>query len=467
VLELDEREVLPDAASRLAALKARLPALARRHRVPGAQVALHHGGKTEAIDLGEPRYRSGERVSPETAFPVGSITKTFTATLALMLVADGDLELDEPLGDHLPELDEVGAELTLRQVLSHTGGLASGPDSEDIGTATLSRYVRDHVRRHNFVLPAGAAFSYSNMGFILTGLLIEAVTGMGWHEAVSAILCEPLGIEPAFICGQDAPPAARPVASGHSVNTAVARTRPVRQSMSGAEAPAGALALSATDLIALSRMHLDGGVPALLPAEWTAQMRTPVPAAEPFGLADGWGLGLAVYRRAGGDGGAPAVGHDGNADGTACYLRIDPSSGWAVALTSNANTGLALWHDLLAELARAGVPVEPARAWSVDTQRVDPPGGGAGRDVNGGLEYLVSAKKDGLHLVVDDAAPSRLTCHPDLTFSLRDPGSGEQVFGGRFLRDEASGRVTALQMGGRLARRRRYAAQPDRRELTA
>jgi CubicO group peptidase (beta-lactamase class C family) len=460
--ELGKRGVLSNVANRL-------PALARRHRIPGVQIALYRDGEIDAMDLGELRFRSTERVTPESAFPAGSITKAFTATLAMMLVADGDLELDAPLGDYLPELDAVTGPLTLYQLLSHTGGLAAGPDSEDVATATLGRYVRDHVRRHNLLLPAGAAFSYSNMGYILTGLLIETITGMSWHEAVSSILCQPLGIEPAFVCGRDAPPAARPVASGHSVNLAMGRTRPVRQSLADAEAPAGGLALSATDLVALGRMHLDGGVPGLLPPDWAARMRVAVPAAEPFGLADGWGLGLAVFNCAlpDGTGGTQWVGHDGNADGTACYLRIDPAGGSVVAMTSNAGTGLALWRDLIAELGGAGVPIEPASAWSAAAPVVPASSGCVGTYVNGGLEYSVVPRKDGLYLLVDDSPPTRLTFHSGSTFSLRDPSSGAQVFGGRFLHDETTGRVTALQMGGRLARRQRYAAPSGRRDLTA
>jgi CubicO group peptidase (beta-lactamase class C family) len=456
VRELAERDAVPNLARRMSAL-------ARRHRIPGAQIALYHRGDTESIEIGEPRHRSGQRVTRDTAFPVGSITKTFTATLAMMLVADGDLELDAPLADYLPEIDAAGAEMTLRQVLSHTAGLASGPDTAEIASATPGRYVRDQIRRHNLVLPPGTAFSYSNMGYILTGRLVEAITGMGWAEAMSSILLDPLGIEPRYVAGAHPAPAGRPLASGHSVNTTVGRTRPVQQSFADVEAPAGGLAVSAADLIALARLHVDGGIPALLPARHAKEMRVAVPAADPFGLADGWGLGLAVYRSAGGD----WVGHDGNADGTSCYFRIDPERGWVVAMTSNGSTGLALWRDLLVELARTGMPIEPARVWVAHDEPVPPPAGCAGTYVNGGTEYLVLARRDGLYLAVDDAPPTRLTCHRDLTFSVRDPDSGERVFGGRFLRDGSTGRVEAVQTGGRLARRQVHAASGGRRELTA
>src|SRR5437870_5704979 len=64
VLELGDHDVLPGLAGRL-------PALMRRHRVPGAQVALYRNGHLEALELGELRYRCGERVTRDAAFPIG------------------------------------------------------------------------------------------------------------------------------------------------------------------------------------------------------------------------------------------------------------------------------------------------------------------------------------------------------------------------------------------------------------
>jgi CubicO group peptidase (beta-lactamase class C family) len=315
--------------------------------------------------------------------------------------------------------------------------------------------VADHCRPQNLVLPPGAGFSYSNMGYVLAGQLIETVTGMSWWEAVESIVLRPLGIEPAFIAAPGRTPTTRAVATGHSVNQAVGgRTRPVRQSLAPAEAPAGALAVSAADLVALGRTHIGAGVPQLLPAAYAEQMRQAVPAADPFGLADGWGLGLAVFR----DGGARWVGHDGNANGTSCYLRIDPANGWVVALTTNANTGYGLWQELLAKLAHAGVPIGRSRAWAPPARPTVPPPDCAGTYANGDIDYVVAQNNGRLHLAVDGDVLGPLTVYDGLTFSLWDPASGRQVPGGRFMRDRATGKVDGIQVGGRLARRRVYAS---------
>ncbi|HET9255678.1 MAG TPA: serine hydrolase domain-containing protein, partial [Pseudonocardiaceae bacterium] len=271
--------------------------LARKHQVPGAQLAIHHGGETVAVEVGELQYGTGRLVTRDAAFPIGSISKTFTATVAMILVADGDLELDAPLGEYVAELGDLGNEITLRQLLSHTAGFASGPAQEMPAATSIRRYVLDNCCRQNLVLPPGTGFSYSNMGYVLVGHLIEVITGMSWWDAMESILLRPLGIGPKFIRAPGIRSLDRPLAKGHSVNVTAGRTRSVEQSSELCQAPAGGLAMSAVDLVTLGMTQLDGGMPALLPGEYAEEMRQVVPNAEPFAIADGWGLGVAVFGK--------------------------------------------------------------------------------------------------------------------------------------------------------------------------
>ncbi|WP_276328666.1 serine hydrolase, partial [Streptomyces rhizosphaericus] len=134
----------------------------------------------------------------------------------------------------------------------------------------------------------------------------------------------------------------RPTARGHSANKATGRTRPVRQNLAPAEAAAGALRASALDLVALGRAHLGDGAAGSLPRGLAEEMRRPVPGADPGVLADGWGLGWGLFRH----GDTLWFGHDGNAQGTSCFLRADPATGTVVGFTANAGTGTELWHEL-------------------------------------------------------------------------------------------------------------------------
>jgi len=425
-------------------------ALARKHQVPGAQFAIYRGGLTVTDEIGELEFGTGLRVTRDAVFPIGSITKFFTATVAMILVADGDADLDAPIRDYVPEMGNLGAMISLRQLLSHTSGLAESSGMGEESSSSLRHYIVDHICGSNLVLPPGTGFSYSNPGYIVAGRLIETVTGMSWSEAVESILLRPLGIEPTFVNPPETIPPRHQVATGHSVNTAVGRIRPVRQELAPAFAPVGALAVSAVDLVKLGLIHVGPGRPDVLPVAYAGQMRKAVPRADPFGLADGWGPGLAVYWH------RPAVwvGHDGNANGTSCYVRINPADGWVVALTSNSNTGVGLWQEFRAELARAGVPINLPRV--PGGPRVAPPRDCAGQYTNGDIQCTVKADSNGaVYLSADGQNFVLLNFYENIfTFSASDMTSLGQASTGRFVRDSATGKIYGMHVSGRLARRR-------------
>ncbi len=410
-------------------LERRLTALVRDHLVPGAQLAVHRPGDgLWTTEVGLPA---------DAAVPIGSITKTFTATVAMALVSDGDLELDTPL----PDLEHP---LALRHLLSHTGGLPSDPD--DVRTTSLRRHALEACRTLVPLHHPGAGFSYSNIGYVLVGHLIEVATGMSWWEAVDAVLLRPLGLRPHFTVG---PATDRHAVAGHAVNAASGRVVPVRQSLALVDAPAGALAASATDRVTFGRM-LAGGPPHLVDPADLALMRTPVRHAEPFGMADGWGLGLALYECDG----TVWVGHDGTADGTSCHLRINPEDGTVVALTTNGSSGFALWRELVPELAAAGLPVGDYDGSRALREPMTPPAECSGSFVNGDTEYSVRpGAREVLKLTVDGEPMAELSLFDGLVFAMRDSDTGDTSQTGRFLRDPRDGGIEWIQIGGRLARR--------------
>ncbi|WP_410640978.1 serine hydrolase domain-containing protein [Amycolatopsis sp. lyj-346] len=421
-----------------------LTGLAHRHGVPAAQLVVHDGGRTGSAVAGG--------IAATAKFPAGSITKAFTAALAMLLVADGDLSPDDPLGEHLDGLGAQVGRPTLGQVLSHTGGLPAALGAATDGAGSARRYLRA-CRDAGLVQPPGQCFSYSNVGYVLTGYVVEAITGMSWWEAMETLLLGELGIDAAFVVAPGARRRTGAHVSGHAVHAATGRARPVAQTLTPVEAAAGALALSAGDLAAFGRMICGGDGP--LPPDLVDLMRGPVPGAEPFGLADSWGLGLAGYRGADAD----WTGHDGTADGTSCHLRVDPEHGRVVALTTNGSTGSALWTDLVAALRAEGLPVGDYELPQDLGRAARPAADLTGSYTNGDLEYQVDVRADGgAVLVVDGEVYPELALLRDGSFSVREPGTGRRIIGGRFLTDPATGTVSAMQAGGRVARRRRRAS---------
>lgn len=420
---------------------ARLAELAAEHRVPGVQLAVHQDGTTTPVHTGVTTCGTDALVDGRSMFPIGSLTKPFTATLAMLLVSDGDVGLDVPLARYLPDL--AGQDVTLRQVLSHTGGLAAGVDGADWSTSA-GAWVAGHPGP---VHRPGTVFSYSNAGYLVAGHLVETVTGMDWWEAVSTILLRPLGITPAH--------ATRTEVAGHTVQRS-GRILPIaQQSLLPVEDPIGALALSAVDLVTFVRVHLaDPALPRMLDLDAAAEMREDRTAGlwvGPFGLADGWGPGWSVYRGAGRD----WFGHDGTGDGTWSHLRFEPAGGTVVALNANGSTGPALWGSVVADLRSAGidigdhplvVPVDPDRAGSGPIEAV-------GRYANGEWSCVVEARPDGTLSMSVGAEPGvGLVGVDDLRFVMPEPG-GRTGYPGRFVRDEETGAIDLVQLAGRVARR--------------
>lgn len=421
--------------------------LVLRHGVPAAQLAIQMDGLAIDVAVGE--------VSHDAKFPVGSITKAFTASLAMLLIADDDLDVDDLVGTHLPGLgtepDSLGGRLTVRQILSHTSGLPSSLSEQSDAVSSPREYLRA-CRELTLVQPAGSGFSYSNVGYVFIGRIVEEITGMSWWDAVEALLLKPLGIVPSFIVRPDPRYPADSFVSGYAVNATTGSIRAVVQTMRAAEAPCGALALSAKDLVTFGRAHLTSRTDsATLDPRAFQEMRHPVAGSEPFGLADGWGLGLAVFRGADAD----WAGHDGNADGTSCHLRIDSAHDRVVALTTNAHTGSALWDELGDELRAMDIPVGDYTVPKLKEQ-IPFPGNLFGSYTNGDMAYVVEGPRGATAtLVVNGEKYQELILHEDWLFSVLEPASGRRILGGRFLGDSSTGQVSGIQTGGRVAGRRK------------
>ncbi|WP_067510178.1 non-ribosomal peptide synthetase [Actinoplanes sp. TFC3] len=425
-------------AGQLTGLSARLAELARAHEVPGAQLAVRHQGRLIVVETGELVAGTGLPVTADTTFPVASLTKAVTALAVHLLAAGGRLDLDAPIGAYLPELSAVGpvGRVTPRQLLSHTGGLIAGVE-ERVPSADRLEWVERHGDRTAVLHPPGTAFSYSDFGYVLAGRVVEVLTGMHWRTAVESTVLRPLGISVASD--------AQPGAQGHVVNGRVL-TVP-EQSFSAIDEPAAGLVATAADLVRLAGVHDPARSGVLAPAAAGAMLqdRTGDLAVGPFGLADGWGLGWSVYRGAGGD----WNGHDGSGDGTWSHLRFDPVTGTAVALNTNANTGLGLWEDLLADLRTAGIDVAnySMRVLSEPGEPVAGPADCAGHYANGDWDCVVESGARGLTLAVGSGPRSELMCRTDLRFTTEGAGLPRT---GRFVRDPGTGGVELLQLAGRL-----------------
>ena len=335
----------------------RLATLAAKHHVPGAQLGIlrmSEGHPDELVEAacGVLSLRTGVPTTTESVFQIGSITKVWTATVAMQLVDEGLIGLDSPVLEVLPELrlsdPDVAAQLTLRHLLTHTSGI-DGDVFTDTGRGDdcLERYVErlvDVAQNH----PLGATWSYCNSGYSLIGRIIEKVTGGTWDKVMRERLFAPLGLDHTGTLPEDALLYA--AAIGHEEEGDEQRVVPV-WGMPRSVGPAGLITSSAADVLAFARMHMVGGLAAdgtrlLSEASTAAMADRQAELPDPYVLGDSWGLGWIRFEwdhhR--------LIGHDGNTLGQAAFLRLLPEHGLAVTLLTNGGQTRDLYEDLYREI---------------------------------------------------------------------------------------------------------------------
>ncbi|MEP6621496.1 MAG: serine hydrolase domain-containing protein [bacterium] len=188
---------------------------------PGASLLVMRGGKVEyEMSYGLADVAKGVRVRPSTNFRLASLSKQFTATTVMLLVADGVLHYDDDITTILPELPSYAHGVSVRNLLNHTGGL---PDYENFvpDSQTAQAHDRDvpsliaHAPAAKF--RAGTKYDYSNTGYALLALIVEKKTGRRFADVLHDRIFAPLGMS-----GTVAFEAGRSVvadrAYGHSVN---------------------------------------------------------------------------------------------------------------------------------------------------------------------------------------------------------------------------------------------------------
>jgi D-alanyl-D-alanine carboxypeptidase len=259
-----------------------------------------------------------EPADPTHKFRIASISKPITAIVALRLVEQGLIGLDDPVGSIVASAvgvtapNAASANVTLRQLLTHTSGFAQYEDlffrnqvgsCQEAAAVGLSRSVQ------------GPSFRYSNMNYCVLGLLIEQLTGQPYEDAVYEHLLTPLGIS-----GMRLAPTHEP-----EPGEAVHRSVPGRNYMEVLGA-AGAWVASPSDLVTIFD-SLDLSTPGWKPlgADTLAQMKTSV--TNPGSPDRGYAMGLILY-------GAGAAGHTGTIESTHSMVldRADNVT-WAVTVS--------------------------------------------------------------------------------------------------------------------------------------
>jgi CubicO group peptidase (beta-lactamase class C family) len=348
-------------------LQSRLGDLLAEHKVPGAVLGVLHKGEVIEVAAGVANLNTGIETTTDTVFQIGSMGKSWTATVIMTLVDEGSLDLDEPVQRYLPQFSvadsDVSSKVTLRHLLSHTSGI-DGDHFLDTGRGDdcLERYVESCAglgQTH----PLGATMSYCNSGYSVAGRMIEVLDGKVWDQAMRDRLFAPLGLSHTSTLAEEA--ILERVALGH-VSPKPGEPPVVSPvwTLPRSCGPMGIPNSTVGDVLAFARMHLQGGVEAggkqiLSPASVKTMQEPQIEVPDPHSLGSHWGVGWILFDW----NGRRLYGHDGNTLGQASFLRIAPDADLAITLLTNLSSAnqvyRALFSELLSDLADIKMPPQP------------------------------------------------------------------------------------------------------------
>ena len=339
---------------------ARLKELASRAQVPGATLGIWFDGQEILAAHGVLNSATGVPVTTDSLFQVGSITKIWTATMITQLIDEGLLSLDTAVSQVLPGVrlgaSDVGAQVTVRHLLTHTSGI-DGDIFTDTGRGDecIQRYV-DELSGAPSVFAPGVAYSYCNSGYVLLGRIIEVLDGQSWDQSLRQRLIRPLPVAQTVTLPEEA--ILHRAAVGHHRCGTPVHVWGLPRSIG----PAGLITATASDLLTFARLHLGGGVTAdgkrLLSEASVAAMQAPYASIPEFS-APGAAIGLGWRLSRWDD--RTMIGHDGDTVGQSAYLRIDPVAGAAACLLTNSAESETLYREVFGEVfgALTGVTVPP------------------------------------------------------------------------------------------------------------
>lgn len=359
-------------------------AICEHWAVPGcAVVAVDRDGVVFSHRFGFADLVAGAPVDPQHRFEIGSISKVFTSMVILRLARLELIRLADPVGTVLDWLPEPlrGADITIERLLNHTAGLVAGVDAlpDELGqAAAFSGDVSS--------AEPGTFFHYSNLGFILLGLVVRQVSGRPLPDLVRDEILRPLGMTDtiARVTHDDYPSLARgyqPLRDDRPWIPGDPLVQAPWLEVAGAD---GNIAATASDMARFARMLLGRGTvddTTLLDThDFDIMVSSTAPEGEdipalpgvPASDASRYGLGINTER----SGGRMVLSHGGGMVGYASFLLADLDDGMAVCVLTNANgdspVAEAIARSVAAELRRPGtVPLDglDPHWWSANDTR--------------------------------------------------------------------------------------------------
>jgi CubicO group peptidase (beta-lactamase class C family) len=302
----------------------------------GAAIVTRDGGMTAMAAVGTRRATGGAPVSTDDLWQLGSNTKALTSLLAAVAVSQDRIEWTTTLAQAFPELADIRAEyreVTLRDLLSHQAGLPRDVSPVAISGTTVSAQRASVVSwavRQPPVVPRGT-FTYSNLGYVVAGVMLERALGTALESAVASHLYAPLGVTdagwgPQAAAGSTTQPVAHRLTNGSWLVLDGFVSPPAY------DYSAGGAHMSLTSWGRLLRevLRVEAGVSTVAPAAVARQTTSEVISVGP---GTSYGLGWYVSTRPWANG--KVIFHDGNNGGNNSLTYLAPQRNVAFLATTN------------------------------------------------------------------------------------------------------------------------------------
>ena len=188
-------------SAKLAAIKPAMEELLKQKRAAGVVTLVVRDGRVVHQDAaGMANIEKNKPMTADTIFWIASMTKGLTSTAVMILADEGKLTLDEPASKWLPELAKVKVgnralfrPITLRDLLSHTSGIADPPRKPTDGNVPIAQYALD-LLKEPFGFQPGSEFEYS-FGLTVAGRIVEIVSGKSFEQFIAERIIQPLGMK--------------------------------------------------------------------------------------------------------------------------------------------------------------------------------------------------------------------------------------------------------------------------------
>lgn len=323
----------------IAAIDAYVSAAMDDLKIPGVALAIVRGTRIVHLQGLGMADETGRRVTAQTPFRIGSITKSFTALAVMQLVEAGKLELDAPIQRYLPWFRladaKASAQLTVRHLLNQTSGLSTLTGNAFWESQEGLDILVRRLRTVDLSQPVGARFQYSNLNYSIAGLLIEASSGQVYADYLTRHIFVPLAMHHSHATVASAQADGSAMGHLYSLGRMVAdmgAAPPIYQ-------PAGFVSASVEDMAHYAVAQLNGGrygEHSVLSEKGIAQLHHPAVSVGQMAsvLRDTYyGMGWVI----GPTDGTPTVWHNGDTGRFHATLILAPKQGLGVVLLANAS----------------------------------------------------------------------------------------------------------------------------------